>query len=73
MQELAKQIGAQGLMLRAQEALLEVERGQGVFQLEEAAEEVEELTAGKKLPTIAEVHLVLPGYRQIIFNAITKQ
>jgi hypothetical protein len=60
-------------MLRPQEALLEVERRQRLFQLEEATEEVEELTARKKLPTIAKVHLVLPGYRQIIVNTITKQ
>lgn len=61
-------------MLRAKKTLLEVKRSQGgVFKFEEAAEEVEELTAGKKLPTIAEVHLVLTGYRQIIFNAITKE
>ena len=60
-------------MLRPQKALLEVERRQRLFQLEEAAEEVEELTARKKLPTIAEEYFVLPGYRQIIVNAITKQ
>ena len=60
-------------MLWPQEALLEVERRQRLFKLEEAAEEVEELTARKKLPTVAEVHLVLPRYRQIILNAITKQ